>query len=200
VSKAQQSRSKTAFRGFIGYTAKVVSYYQGFVATTPEEMQNILSEAAAAIDDTRVEMYDAVLFSRARNVDRWDDDFRSRAAYAVDKIRESLQEQLDRSLDEDEKAFREAAAAFGTDVETYAEFLAWDKPGIVAASASHEERKTAYTDLKDVLRVYTKIAFAVIHVRYWKGFYYLAVGDSGGRRRQSRRKSRQKKSKKTLRF
>lgn len=200
MSKQQQSRSKSAFRGFIGYTAKVIQLYQGSTVTNPEEMQNVLSEAAAMIDDTRVEMYDAVLFSRAKNVERWDDDFRSRAAYAVDKIRESLQEQLDRSIDEDEKAFREAAAAFGTDVETYAQFLQWDKPGIVASAATNEERKTAYTDLKDVLRVYTKIAFAVIHVRYWKGFYYLAVGDSGGRRRQSRRKSRQKKSKKTIRF
>ena len=200
MSKQQLSRSKTAFRGFVGYTAKSVLYFSGQVVQSDEDAQNVLAEARIAFEDTAKEIFDGVLFSSTRNIDLWTDRFRERLEDSLNKIRESLDEQLATSLDEAEAEFKRAAAAFGTDVETYSEFLAWDKPGLVSASADREERKTAYTDLQDVLNVYTKIAFAVIHVRYWKGFYYIAVGDSGGRRKPRRRKSRQKKSKKTVRF
>lgn len=200
MSKQQQSQSKTAYRGFVGFSAKIILFSQGRKVETPEDMQNLLTEAEAELRDEAGEFYSAVLFSRTRSTDLWQGRFEERIGYALDKIREQAERQLERSYDEAEAEFERAAAAFGTDVETYAEFLQWDKPGITSSESGDRERKTAYTDLGDVLNVFTKISFAVIYVRYWQGFYYIAVGDSGGGRRKSRRKSRQKKSKKTVRF
>lgn len=200
MSKQQQSKSKTAFRAFVGFSAKIIAFATGRPVATPEDMQNLLIEARSELEYEANEFYGQVLFSRTRNTDLWEGRFRERVEYAVDKIREQAERQMERSYDEAEEEFKRAAAAFGTDVETYAEFLQWDKPGIAQSDSGGTERKTAYTSLEDVLRVFTKIAFAVIYVRYWKGFYYIAVGDSGGGRRKSRRKSRQKKSKKTVRF
>lgn len=200
MAKQSQSRSKSAYRGFVGYTAKMIQFYEGASASSDDDIANILAEARIEIEQTEVEMFDGVLFSRTRDLDRWKDDFRNRTAATLDKIRESLEEQLAKKLSDSEAEFRKEAAFYGASPDDFAEFLLWSKPIIKTSDSFFGERKTSYTSLRDVLNVYTKIAFAVVHVRYDGKFYHLLVEGSDGRRTAHRRKSRQKKSKKTLRF
>ena len=200
VSKAQQSKSKSAFRGFVGYTAKVSLFYSGQQITDEVEMQSVLNDAKIAIEDTKTEIYDAVLFSNTRNIDLWEQRFNERLDETLDKIRAALQEQLDRKMDEDEKAFAEEARRFGTTPTIFAQFLALAVQYNRSVNPETDERKTAYVNLQDVINVFTKIAFAVKNVRYDGRFYHVSVAASGGGRRKSRRTRRKKKTSKTVRF
>lgn len=200
MSKAQQSRSKSAYRGFVGYTAKIALYYGGQSIADDVEMVSVLADARTAIEDTQTEIFDAVLFSRTRNVDLWRSRFEERTQETLDKIRAALQEQLDTTLDEEEEEFRREALAFGTDMETFARFLQLGVQYNISKDAEKDERRTAYVNLQDVINVYTKIAFAVKNVRFDGVYYHVSVANSGGGRRKSRGTRRKKKTSKTVRF
>lgn len=200
MAKAQQSKSKSAYRGWIGYTAKVIALFAGSLVESSEDVQSKLIEAYSMLYDAQTEIFDGVLFSSTANIDLWSNRFQERRDYALDKIRESLEKQLHTQDHAAEKEFEAAAKAFGTDVETYAEFLALDVSHGRGSQSSAEERRTAYVKLRDVMNVYTKIARFIIFVRYDGKYYHVAMGSSGGARRSHRRSRSQKKSKKTLRF
>src|SRR5687768_15664255 len=200
MPKQQQSRSKTAYRGFIGYTAKMIQFYEGASASSSEEIHSILAEARIAITETQEEIFDGVLFSRTRDVDRWLTDFRLRTEYAIDKIRESLEEQLQRKLSDSEAQFRKAAAEFGTDADTFAQFLTIFPNYTIGKTGHKDERKTSYSNLQDVINVYSKIAAFVKNVRFDGRYYHVEVAGSDLARARSRRTRRKKKTKTKVRF
>lgn len=199
MSKQQQSRSKSAFRGWIGYTAKIISLYSGNVVTDDVDLQNVLNEARLTMADAQTEIFDGVLFSATRNIDLWNVRFEERATLSLDKIRDALERQLNAGADEDEKAFRAAAKAFGTDPGTYAEFLQLGITPLVQKDPRLQERGTAFTNLKDIINVYRKIAFATEYVRFDGRYYHARVTDSGRRRTSSRRTRTNKTRKKKVR-
>lgn len=199
MSKAQQSKSKSAYRGYIGYTAKVIALFAGHQITDDVEMQNSINEMRIMLADAETEIFDGVLFSRTANIDLWKTRFQERTDYALDKVRELLERQLHTQDDEAEKQFRAAAAAFGTDVDTYAQFLQWNVAQVISKSAGMSERGTAYTHLGDVLKVYAKLSFAIEYVRFDGRYYHVKVTDSGRRRSASRRTRKRSTRKKKAR-
>jgi hypothetical protein len=187
MAKAAQSKSKTAYRTFVTNTRLLIEFYSAQPVHDPSEMQNQITELKGRLQGEFGFVFADVASSNTRSVDLWEGRFQERIDYAIDQVYEAYYKQLDEGNDDVDEELRRDAAAFGTNVETWLDFLGLDIAWLISTARGISERATVYTDLRDVINDFGHIASAIEHVRYSGGFYYLTVTESGRGRRRSKK-------------
>ena len=182
----QQSKSKTAYRNFVTVSRMILDYARGETVTNEVEMSSKIADLMAQVEDKSAELFGGVIFSNTSNESLWESRFRERVDYIRDKITENLWDKIyDEEMSDGDSAERDAVA-FGTDVDTWLDFLSYGIDWSISSKGRDKERVTAYTDLGDFINDFAHISSSVEHVRFTGRFYKITVTDSA---RSSRRRS-----------
>lgn len=174
------------------FSRKLFSHYRGRRVSNPEDAENRLADFMNELEAERDNVIGLIIFSRSPNPDIWTNRLADRIEEIRNLLIEDSYEQLDNQGSDADEQLRKDAEAFGTDVETWLDFLAAGFNYIIDASAKDKERARSYVDLRDVINDWQKLVGFVRYVRFSGERFFVSIQDSGGRRRQARRKRKKK--------
>jgi hypothetical protein len=195
----QQSASKQVYRDYVTSSRIVLDHYAAQTVRTLEEGNALRQEAIIALEQERENQIGLILFSRTNNPDLWIDRINERIAYVADKLEEGYFEQIEKQQSPADDTLAKAAKAFGTDVETYTDFIFAGFTGIVSDKPVERERARVYTNLRDVINDWEKNVGFTKYVRFHAGFYWVAVQGSDNRRRKTKARRTRSARKKRVR-
>jgi len=191
MASLNQSQSKQAYRDYITVSGLFVDFYiesgrergiDGRLALFIELEGRLRDEARLA--GQRVES------SRSRDKMLWLSRIDERTDFAEALVEAAYEQQDEDSSNPDEEdgddARRREAEAFGTDIQTWLDFLDLEINWSISGKAKDGERFRAYSRLEDVMDDTGHYSSAVEHVRYDGRFYWLVVGESSRSKRSTR--------------
>lgn len=190
AASEKQSVSKQAYRDYITVTNMLI---QDFTAqgreTDADGRLQLYDEFLVRIKQEAETAYNRIDNSRSRDKPLWYDLVDTREIYADERLQKIYVEiEEEDEEDEDDRLAREAEE-FGTDVDTWLEFLEYGLEWYIGTELRSTERYRPYAYLEDLIQDIVNYASAVEYVRFDGEFYWIAVADSSRRAPRSRRKS-----------
>lgn len=191
MASLNQSQSKQAYRDFVTVSALLEDFYiergkergvDGRIDLFIELEERLKNEARLALE--RVES------SRSREKMLWVSRIEERRDWIEQQVTAAYdQADAETSFGEDEyvdSVPAKEASDFGTDVNTWLDFLALEIPWSISSKQAEGERYRAYSYLEDVLNDTIHFSSAITHVRWDGRFYWLVIGESSRKKKSSR--------------